>query len=349
MKHFFASALSVCLLCAAPLLAQPVLNLSGIPPFGSELTSSSVDGTGITLGSGGANQTWNFTAYPDTGAPVSFTYVDPSTTPFAADFPASNYAFESQVIDGSTNYGFYDLNAASFSILGNATLGADLSEQVISYSDPEKFITFPASFNSTSNDNYSLSFQNDVFTINSTGTSSYVVDAYGTLTTASGTYPNILRFKRRRVSTSSSITPFGTFDTESQSTAYEYVRVANAATITVWSITYDTTQSALTGSTTALNVNHTTGSNLTQLQAIQAPTFLSTYPNPASNTILFMLPQDAQVSVFDLSGRVVATQAFSLNGGAMPIMDVSSLPSGTYLVKAEGEDYAASAKIVVLH
>jgi hypothetical protein len=105
MKQLFYSVLLLCLLCAAPLVAQPVLNLSGIPPFGTIITNSAVDGTGINPGATGANQIWNFTAFPDTGTISTFEITNPSETLFFSQFPtATSVSVGESSYQGVTNY-----------------------------------------------------------------------------------------------------------------------------------------------------------------------------------------------------------------------------------------------------
>jgi len=345
------SLLSLCAfgLFALGAIAQPTINLGSVPGFGSTITSRDVDGTGINPGSAGANQTWNFTAYPDTGAPVSLTYVNPTTTPFAADFPNSNYAFESETIDGATNYGYYNLNASSFELLGNATDNGDNTTQVISLSNPQTALSFPATLNSTNSDTYKVQFANELFSIVSTGTSSYIADGYGTLTTSSGTYSNVLRLKRRNASLDTISSPFATFYGTSSSTAYEYMRVAPGATLVAWSISYDTSQTNLGGETISLNTRHTTGEFPASTDQANNALNLGVFPNPASEQVLFMLPNDARVALLDIGGRTVRAQDYSISDGALPLMNISDIPSGTYIVQASAKGYAAFGKLVVTH
>ena len=121
MKKIFTFLASAGLASLA--MAQPTINQASFPAFGTSITSREVDGTGINPGPAGANQTWNFTAFPDTGAPVTGTYVNPSTTPFAAQFPTANYALQVQAEGNtsSTTYGYYKLDNSSFELLGNVT------------------------------------------------------------------------------------------------------------------------------------------------------------------------------------------------------------------------------------
>jgi hypothetical protein len=330
-------------------MAQPTISLSSIPDFGSTITTRDVDGTGITPGSAGANQTWDFTTYPDTGAPVILTYVNPTATPFSADFPNSNYAFESETIDGATNYGYYNLNASTFELLGNATANADNTTQVISLSNPQTALNFQATLNSSNSDTYSLSFENEVFSISSSGTSTYLADAYGTLITSLGTYTNVLRLKRRNNSLDTISALFGTFYSQTSSTSYEYLRVAPVATFAAWTISYDTSVTDLTGESISLNVRHTTGTFPAVTEQAGSQLNLGIFPNPASDQVLFMLPHDARVSLLDIGGRTVRVQDYSISDGSLPLMKISDISSGTYLVRATAKGYSAFGKLIITH
>ncbi len=84
---------------------------------------------------------------------------------------------------------------------------------------------------------------------------------------------------------------------------------------------------------------------------------LSTYPNPVRQQAIVELAvqdrQDVSVRLFDVLGRRVAT----LHSGPLPAqelrrlrLDVSStgLTSGTYSLRATGEDFAATEQITVV-
>jgi len=330
--------------------SQPVLNLNGMPEPGTIISSSSVNGGGINPGAAGANQTWNFTQFPDTGTTSSITFVNPLGTPYYSNFPTATSAYEVSLETGNV-YGYFKESNSALEILGSAF--NDESGDVFStFTNPQTTYGFPSTLNSTLTDTYRSVIDYSAFgaTYITSGTLSYVVDAYGTLVTSSGTYPNTLRIKRRDISVDSAITDFGDFVSNSRSTAYEWVTTATGASIGVWTISYDTTLSDGIGPDSySLNVNHSQG-NFTSSLINQASTMsLSVFPNPASDRILILPPTDASVSMFDLSGRVVLTKSYSVTDGSMPIMDVSTLPAGTYFVKADGKNYSSTGKIVVIH
>jgi len=340
----FSFLLSICA------FAQPTLNLGGLPGIGTTVQTSSVNATGITSGSAGANQTWDFTAFPDTGAIDSITFVSPASTPFVSNFPAATIAYKVSS-DSLEAYGYFKESSSALELLGSA-VNDNASEIISIYTNPQSIYSFPATLNSTQTDTYrsSLDYAEFGATFVSNGTLSYIVDGYGTLITNSGTYPNTLRFKKRDISTDSTLSDFGDFVSESRNTTYEWVSVANGASIGIWTISTDTTQGSFgQPDSYSLNVSHTRGdfstSGIKQTQNLN----LSVFPNPANDKVLILLPTDASVSLFDLSGRLVLTKSFTVNDGSMPIMDVSVLPPSTYVMKAEGKGFSANGKLVVVH
>jgi hypothetical protein len=81
---------------------------------------------------------------------------------------------------------------------------------------------------------------------------------------------------------------------------------------------------------------------------------LTAYPNPfnPTSTIAFSLPQTVQVnvSVFDVTGRIVATLAndmYSAGDYRIPFHG-EALASGLYFVRIESEPFTATQKIMLL-
>ena len=348
MKTFIT--LFVTLFTGAIAIAQPTLNLGGMPGFGTTIRTSAVNAAGISPGAAGANQTWNFTAYPDTGAIDSFTFVNPATTPFASTYPSATTAFINES-DTTSVYGYFKESSAAFELLGVVLSDAN-DDFVTLYTNPQMIYGFPSSYNSTFTDVYRSFADYPALgaTFVSNGTMNYVVDGYGTLITTSGTYPNTLRIKRQEISTDSTLTDFGDFVSESRGTSYEWVTVAQGASIGIWTISTDTTEGTFgQPDSYSQNVTHTRGDFSTASIKQSQNLNLSVFPNPANDKVLILLPGDATVSLLDLSGRLVLTQNFTVTAGSMPIVDVSALPSSTYILKAEGKSFSANGKLIVVH
>jgi Glycosyl hydrolase family 9/Secretion system C-terminal sorting domain/Cellulose binding domain len=75
---------------------------------------------------------------------------------------------------------------------------------------------------------------------------------------------------------------------------------------------------------------------------------LGAYPNPASNVLKINLPtsvQIKQIALIDVSGKVVLKKSIE-NNSANYNLDISTIPSGMYLVNFKSDDNAWSKKII---
>ena len=71
-----------------------------------------------------------------------------------------------------------------------------------------------------------------------------------------------------------------------------------------------------------------TGMNVNAVNEVEMSA-ISLYPNPASTQVSFMLESDAQVSIFDLTGRMVSVSSFEAGQAQL---NVSELENGVYFV-----------------
>ena len=62
---------------------------------------------------------------------------------------------------------------------------------------------------------------------------------------------------------------------------------------------------------------------------------LSVYPNPANNMVSFNLVNDAQVSIFDITGRMVSTMNMAAGQGQC---QVGNLENGVYFLNVRYAD-----------
>ncbi len=75
---------------------------------------------------------------------------------------------------------------------------------------------------------------------------------------------------------------------------------------------------------------------------------ISLYPNPASSTVtLTGIEGDATVTVVDMNGREVYTQAIKQSSNQTITIDVSSMSQGAYFVRITGERVNAIRKLIV--
>mgnify|MGYP001627324104 CR=1 FL=1 len=81
---------------------------------------------------------------------------------------------------------------------------------------------------------------------------------------------------------------------------------------------------------------------------------LDVYPNPSSNnaSIRFNMNESATLAfeLVDISGKVVMTQSYNATKGFNVIrFSTETIPSGLYIIKLNGDKYATTEKLSVLH
>lgn len=335
-------------------LAQPVLNSSEIPDIGFSTISRTVNGNGINPGPAGYNQSWNFTAFPDTGLPVSKTWVNPAETPNGSQFPEATHALEYEQPAGTIYRLYYKANETSMELVGKERdWQAFINPYLQIYTNPALVFSFPCGFDSLQTDNYrvysneSLGFLGTAYY--ESGGSSYEIDGLGTLETTSGIYPNTLRIKRRQISTDSSFSQtfpgqFSLTITNKRSTNYEWLNLESGSMLPVWSISLDT---AITqgNQTTSKTVVHT----VADLSSFARNNFIKNelhfFPNPAGSQITLQLRENATVVVRDMGGRVIQARHYVFNETA-PTMDLSSVESGIYSIQIVSKNFRYNGILV---
>jgi hypothetical protein len=160
--------------------AQPVIsngNNIAAPGFSTPV-SYAIPASGV--GNAGANQTWDFSSLSFT--PVgTLNTIDPATSPFAASFPTSNYAYTL-----ATTYSYFQASSSKMEVLAYSITspgsGNDFSP------NPRTVLKFPFSYNDTETDTWQK-------VGGSTNNVTITYDGYGTLITPSATYSNVVRVK----------------------------------------------------------------------------------------------------------------------------------------------------------
>jgi hypothetical protein len=161
--------------------AQPVIEFANVDLVGKTFAVHLVSDPGASDPTqDGANVTWDFSTATLLLNVGTTTYMDPASTPFAANYPGSDLA-QSVTIPTGTTYSYFDLSATELNMLAEGVGGSDME----TYSDPKTPLLFP------------LAYQDlfvDQFTENGTPysvTRTYV--GYGTVITPTATYTNVVK------------------------------------------------------------------------------------------------------------------------------------------------------------
>jgi hypothetical protein len=328
--------------------AQITLTSNDVP--GSPGTTMNYSTTGsnpitVNLGASGPNQTWNFSSV-NLPQGLQINWVSPSSTPFSSQFPTANRCSE---VDQGTfkSYGFDLLTSTGFTIQGSGLTVSDTIYSVQIYTRTSPTFVFPATYGSQ---------WTAVFEVPNSPTISVVdsiiaqIDAWGTLTDQSGTYP-CLRCKQHYF-------------------IFTYQNGNLIATSTLWIYSWNVpvrgAEISISSSSNESNPNFTTGyfTRLTQILAVQPlpePQILPTlmelnpaFPNPfnSQTELTFSLPRsgDVLLMIYDASGRRVRDLANShyASGAYQVFFDGTGLSSGSYFARLVSDGSQITQRITLL-
>lgn len=348
MKILYTFILS---LFTLSIFAQPILTASWVPRVGLETRIYAYNGnSGLSEGPSGASQTWNLTAY-DTLSSQVVKYINPSTAPNGATFPAATDCAEGLSTQGNNTYTFDRLNGSVYELIGLTQPSP--STYLTAYTKPQVMFRFPETYRTTFSDTATMSgsFQgSNPGTIRGTTFETDTVDGYGTLITAAGTFTNVLRIKSIQT----------ILDTETVS--------GQSVPLFYYYETYDWVSPSVSGVTLAaishLNSNGMLGDAgyysqvlSTGIQDIFAAgvTDWSIIPQPSSDHATVTIQSDkagetADVLMHDMTGRLVYQTSKTLSASKNNIgIDVSALSDGIYTLSINVEGRSDTQKLVVKH
>jgi hypothetical protein len=345
MSTSIRTSLILIVACAASLQAQPTLSYTDFPTNpGTTINTASDWVLGpVNLGEDGPNRSWNFSSRT-AGVVSSQNWVEPSSTPFTAQFPTANRCSDVLEAANEHSYTYFVLNPANITVLGSGVVTPDSSWST-TYSSTQPSYPFPVSYGAQWNTVFRYNLENGTF-YDSTHSQ---VDAWGTVTDLSGNWP-CLRIKSHITTV---ITYFG-FPFTTTTWAYSWLVAGRGAQITISSDSNEPNQ------------NFTQGyfSRITDVLSVQSlpdpivmPTSIeltSAYPNPfnASTVLTFKLPNsgDVNLSIFDAAGRQVRglAQGHYSAGAYQVTFDGAGLPSGTYFARLMTDRSAVTRSLTLL-
>jgi hypothetical protein len=317
MKKFYF--VIVLFLSHSLLQAQPIITYADFNPvIGETFTNNQYTPSSFTPGASGPGVTWDFSSVsPDNTETI--TMVAPSSTPNAGLFSNATVA-----ADHGGVYEYYNTNNT---FMGR--VGLDLGGLIFVYSDEEKIISYPMSFNTSMYDNFEAVYAGSVYR---SGIVSINCDAYGTLILPSGTINNVLRLHFQENYTDSSASGVNAY------TSDNYLWVTPG-------VHYALCALASNSGTLAMNyIDATVGIN----DLASAKINFSVYPTCAQSTITIDLKKNHEVkkvSIADVNGNIVY---YSDIKSDLQIIDIGELKSGTYSVIIDDGRSIASRPLIKL-
>jgi len=329
------------ILFASQSFAQITLTSANNPVDGDENAYTVCDTTNIFHGSSGANQTWSF---PNLIPIVSSleSYLDPALTPYAAQFPTSNLA---GIVNGSLSY----FTTSSTNFLFNGTAVPDF---IIRYDDPQLYLQYPLTYNTSFTDNFSTHFSiggNEHFRF---GTITMTGDAWGTINLPIGSFSNALRVKFVTVTKDSAngatfittLTSYKWFVAGRKFPVFE----VNYTSTTFGGIPLGNSKDVIYGNAVLPGIHNISSETPENYMLSQ------NYPNPFNPTtnLEFGISKLGFVSlkIYDMLGKEIATLVNdNLNPGTYKYnFDGSKLTSGVYFYKLKVGDYTEVKKMTLV-
>lgn len=309
---------------AVALNAQISINSTHLVNVG-ETVQQSVDTIpgSITIGSSGANQTWNYTSMNE-DLVETLTFSNPSTFPGAATFPTANMGLTNS--NQPDNWQFLDKNSVGLFVVGQTTIQ---QAQQIEIPFTSTILTFP----STIGTNFSGSWSGQVAQIplGQLGIDSVritrgadqasVIDAWGTLTTSFGTFASLRQ-----------IDVLHTIDTTwiLQSGTWSIIDPFTASLAGITPIAFDTVNTARwwTDNTASkfplLEMDYENNGSVNRvswqkssptvgINELKATSNFNVYPNPTKDVVTFTtnLANNSVITIMDITGKVVKTVLFT--------------------------------------
>lgn len=219
MKKLITSSAFI-LLSLTSIMAQPVLYSDSLQTGRSFNLYQLANVNMANITPGGAGVTWDISG--TTATAVGTVDFEPmSATPYAAQYPAANFAVKFTIL-GSTNYSLFNLSNTVFEEVANNVGSAN----PVSFIDYRTALFFPFGFNSVNTDTYQKSGQNPKMVTNN-------CDAYGTVITNTSTINNVVRNAITDDGSSSAIW-------YSSSPLIPIFQVNNGGTVILWELTSST-------------------------------------------------------------------------------------------------------------
>jgi hypothetical protein len=316
-------------------LAQPTITDSWQPSVGDSYNFTNIGNT-FNYPTPGANQMWDYSNISLTNATTQY-FIDPASTPNAADYPNSNIVFTNDPAAGP--YVYYETTASEFLDWGLVAGASD-----VTYTNPLTYMPFPFTFGDTGSDMASGTTFGGQGTRQTTST--YEGIGYGALILPIVTLSDILCVKITTDVTDS----FG--GTSSNSTTISYIFISANESYIIFSLN-EVTQQGQTTKYGFLKSNYLGLNDEISSEEIST----TVYPNPVNKGDNFNISIESKesktinINVIDVTGKVVnSIGSKSLAKGKNTISVKSDeLEAGIYFVKiaTDNNEFTSTVKMIV--
>jgi len=353
MKKIYKSLsiLAFVAVCNNAMAQGPTITSAAMPQLGFTYNSLSdtVAAERITFSvtpTSGTAQTWNYTTEFVTTFADPTAFVAPTGHPGASSFPTTDLAAN---IGG--NWVYFISGASGLFIDGANAVITGTTTAVVNYNPNETLIPVPFTYTSTPVNNiYAATFTISVgvpATVSHRANRTIMADAFGSLTTPAGTYPNTLRLKSHEI-TSDSIFVFGSFQQAQYDTTTSYTWMQNTQDAQLMTIDLDHT-----GAVTKASYLQSFSNDVATIS--QPSASFNLFPNPASDMAYFTYENKTSgmvnLTLIDLTGKQIAVlvNEEQSTGKQKAAINVAALhlPKGLYFLQLNSNNSLQTIKLSI--
>jgi hypothetical protein len=289
----------------------------------------------VQPGEAGINKDWNFSALK-TGVPMMTTYIDPNTLKLKDEIQSLDVNIGSKLIDSS------GITVTLLKVTEQELISKGLTNDtfIIKAIPSPLLMKFPFTFGNKFVSNSGLRFGDSLefFTVNSF--MEVEADAYGAITTADGSFNNVLRVKSTSFDTI--VLTFGEdFSFSFIDTTINYQWFAQDNPAPVFSLSGFYLDGAILFDGYSYLSSKTTSLTSTNLESV------TIYPNPFQDNITIEGPIEIgefKMQIFNSSGQQIIEK--SMDSDQSPNLNLSYLPKGNYIIQISNKtNYIKSFKV----
>lgn len=322
MTFFTTKSISrlLALIAFVPTFAFAQLTINNAENFnvGNVLRFVECNTTGVQPGASGAGVNWDFSNLVANGDTMTERMVAPSSTSYAAQFPAANLV--EKYSDGT--FVFVNKMTSQSWLVGYVDSIANI---VISYPDAVLIGQRPISYNDMLGNTYSAFTTSPGYSAHGSGTVAIAADGYGTLQLPTGTFNNVLRLHISEVQVDTAV-GIGTYTTTHVET---YVWFDDAHASALLKIDSFNTSGVFSEKTVEYLHEELTSNHAPDLSSFQ---FNASFVG--NDLIVFGngLQENVVVEVYDAVGKAVAAEEQNAQSRFRILTSTKALPNGLYCV-----------------
>ena len=292
--------------------------------------------TNIEPGDGGANLTWDFSNingnfYTGIGAIC----VDPSTTAFADSAAVANANICTSPIGGVGPYQYYDNNNSSQNLIAMGFL-AEGNNSFTTYTNNATGLEFPFTYGDSFDDTWeSLMYYIELghYFMRDSSIVTVEADAYGTVTTPTGEFHNVLRIKRTTLDYSWTNYSGDEWILNGSFTDINFEWYAPNIKVPVMIIQEIEWMPNFYSVRYLVEYDFTTGIE------DQADYHLEIFPNPTTDRVNIKTDElIVHISIYTLNGQQMDVVNSQTGQSHQQIINFNKYPKGIYLIKVGFED-----------